>query len=74
MTSIAICINLQVRKFDFSREVSKRRFLLLATLEACTAYCKRVLEQMEQGILTEPTSKTKVDTPEKEGEYLAVCV
>ena len=30
----------------------KRRFLLLATLEACTAYCKRVLEQVEQGILT----------------------
>ena len=49
-----------------SREVSKRRCLLQATLEACTAYCERVLKQVEQGIFTEPTSKTKVDTPEKE--------
>ena len=48
------------------REVSKRRCLLQATLEACTAYCERVLEQVEQGIFTEPASKTKVDTPEKE--------
>ena len=27
--------------------------------------CERVLEQVEQRIFTEPTSKTKVDTPEK---------
>ena len=36
-----------------------------ATLEACTAHCERVLEQVEQGIFTKPASETKMDTPER---------
>ena len=39
-----------------SREVPKR-CLLQATLEECTAYCKQVLERVEQGIFTKPAKK-----------------